>query len=181
MQSKSLHTSALILSAMLGCATIPSHAQTIGNGPYYATPSWDQTLAVNTRFIVLANMGGDAVLDRETGLVWERAPRGPSSSWSDASGYCVNLSKGGRQGWRLPTIQELASLIDPTQSPSVPSGAPLLPFQAFYWSASTQAGDTTRAWYALFNHGNIGTEAKSRNDGVFIPWCVRGGNGVDPQ
>jgi Protein of unknown function (DUF1566) len=181
MQCKSLHPSALILSAMLGCAMTPSHAQTFGNGPYYATPSWDQTLPVNTRFIVLANMGNEAVLDRETGLVWERVPRGPSSNWSDASGYCVNLSKGGRQGWRLPTIQELSSIIDPTRSPSVPSGAPLLPFQSFYWSATTKADDTSRAWFGLFSSGIVADEAKSRNDGVFIPWCVRGGQGVDPQ
>jgi hypothetical protein len=181
MQCKSIHPSAVILSAMLGCCVTPGHAQTFGNGPYYATPSWDQTLAVNTRFIVLANMNFDAVLDRETGLVWERSPRGPSSNWSDASGYCVGLSKGGRQGWRLPTIQELGSIIDPTQSPSVPSGAPLLPFQSFYWSATTQADDTSRAWFALFSNGLLATEVKSRNDGVFIPWCVRGAHGVDPQ
>ena len=30
-------------------------AQTTANGPYYATPSWDQTLPASTRFIVLSN------------------------------------------------------------------------------------------------------------------------------
>ena len=40
-----------------------------GIGPYYAMPSWDQTLPAATRFIVLTNMGSEAVLDRETGLV----------------------------------------------------------------------------------------------------------------
>src|SRR5713101_6294178 len=45
-------------------------AQTTANGPYYATPSWDQTLACTTlatcpRFIVLSNFNNQAVLDRE--------------------------------------------------------------------------------------------------------------------
>ena len=44
-------------------------AQTTANGPYYATPSWDQKLQCDTpatcpRFIVLANWNSEAVLDR---------------------------------------------------------------------------------------------------------------------
>ena len=51
-----------------------THAQTTAPGPYYATPSWDQQLPAATRFIVLSNWNSAAVLDRETGLVWERSP-----------------------------------------------------------------------------------------------------------
>ena len=35
-----------------------------GTGPYYATPSWDQKLPSDTRFIVLTNWNSEAVLDR---------------------------------------------------------------------------------------------------------------------
>ena len=59
---------------------------------YHATPSWDQTLPAATRFIVLSNFGGQAVLDRETGLVWERQItfRNISNrlSWTDAIRRC---------------------------------------------------------------------------------------------
>ena len=96
-----------------------THAQTTANGPYYATPSWDQTLPSATRFIVLSNFGGQAVLDRETGLVWERSPDTTELNWILASSSCNKRAIGGRKGWRLPGIQELASLIDP----SVPSPA----------------------------------------------------------
>jgi hypothetical protein len=56
-------------------------------GPYYATPSWDQTLPCTTitncpRFLVLPNMGNAAVLDKETGLVWEQSPNSSDFSWS---------------------------------------------------------------------------------------------------
>ena len=76
-----------MLRVILGCVAVgtlvlasgPAQAQTTANGPYYATPSWDQKLQCDTlttcpRFIVLSNWNSEAVLDRETGLVWERSP-----------------------------------------------------------------------------------------------------------
>jgi len=43
-----------ILSLVL-LAAVPALAQATAPGPYYATPSWDQTLPANTRFIGLLN------------------------------------------------------------------------------------------------------------------------------
>src|SRR5207302_9186480 len=88
------------------------------NGPYYATPSWDQQLQCDTtatcpRFIVLSNWSSEAVLDRETGLVWEQSPATTTNTWSNARFHCTSLTTGGRKGWRLPSVHELASLVDP--------------------------------------------------------------------
>jgi len=76
-----IRTSGLILAAMFAFATLPVGAATTATGPYYANPSWDQQLPASTRFIVLSNWvdtahpsGGAAVLDRETGLIWEQSP-----------------------------------------------------------------------------------------------------------
>src|SRR5437588_12028084 len=107
--------------------SVTASADTAANGPYYATPSWDQTLPSNTRFIVLANFGNAAVLDRETGLVWEQSPDNTEKTWVAARFACILKTVGSRKGWRLPTVQELASLIDPAVAfpgPTLPASHP---------------------------------------------------------
>jgi hypothetical protein len=176
---------------MVAFAASPANAQTTANGPYYATPSWDQQLPASTRFIVLSNWGGAAVLDRETGLVWEKSPSTTPLHWigplveGEAVTHCNQLTVGNRKGWRLPTVQELASLVDPTQSnPSLPLGHPFINVQSsFYWSATTFADDTSVAWGVFFSTGdvyNVGKGFRSFGFDCFV-WCVRGGQGVDPQ
>ena len=128
----------------------------------------------------------DMVLDKETGLVWERSPSTSAFPWSDptittAAMHCNKLTLGNRKGWRFPTIQELATLVDPTQSnPALPAGYPFINVQSgVYWSATTNADDTSFAWYVGFFFGNVDNVInKSASDFV---WCVRGGQGVDPQ
>ena len=161
------------------------NAQTVANGPYYATPSWDQTLPVATRFIVLSNFAGAAVLDRETGLVWEKSPDTPSTTWAVAQRSCNQKTVGGRKGWRLPTIQDLASLIDPTvplgPTLTLPIGHPFINVQSSpaYWSATSESqSPSTIAWDVLFSAGVVNITPKSASQPV---WCVRGGQGVDPQ
>ena len=191
MRHRLLYASGLLALATLVLAAA-ADAQTTAVGPYYATPSWDQTFACTTpatcpRFIVLSNFNSDAVLDRETGLVWEKAPGTvEKKSWIGASRHCATLSLGGRRGWRLPTLQELSSLLAPTQtSPMLPSGHPFILSAAFpsYFSTSEdsifQAG---QFWLLNFDNG----EVQSTRLNIFpveptTSWCVRGGLGAQKQ
>ena len=93
-------------------ATTFAQVSTTANGPYYATPSWDQKLTTN-RFVILANWNNEAVLDRETGVVWQRSPITFDNDLSYAAWTCHLASTGGRRGWRLPRAEELASLLEP--------------------------------------------------------------------
>jgi hypothetical protein len=165
---------------------VPATAQTVGAGPYYPTPSWDQKLQCDTqatcpRFIVLSNWNNEAVLDRETGLVWERAPDSTGLNWRDAHFHCMDLNAGGRGGWHLPTIQELRTVIDPSipfPGPSLPAGHPFNVQNAFFWSATTRGDVANFARGAVLFGGGVTSFDKGVTAQV---WCVRGGQGVDPQ
>ena len=56
-----------------------------------------------------------------TGLVWERTATGGPATWVVARVVCLGKTVGGRKAWRLPSVHELADLIDATQSiPTLP-------------------------------------------------------------
>jgi len=174
------------LGLLAGVALTAGPAQAVDAvGPYYALPSWDRKMAPANRFVVLTNWNSEAVLDKETGLVWERSPLTTDVSWSGALSYCINKKVGERKGWRLPSIPELASLIDPTQSdPSLPAGHPFLGVRTvqndFYWSATTMvavpAGSPSHSWTVRFLDGNVFDNDKVAPNPA---WCVRGGMNAD--
>ena len=148
--------------------------------------SWDKKIPGVTRFKLV--LDGEGVLDRETGLVWQKhlcttyAPPGTcESNWSTACHYCYNMEMGGLKGWRLPTIEELASLVDPTQSnPSLPKNHPFNYVRPEgYWSSTTDAGSTSSAWTVFFSYGAVGTTVKEYDQPYCYVWCVRGGYGHD--
>jgi hypothetical protein len=115
----------------------------------------------------------DVVLDKETGLVWARDGNlGGQKIWQDAMDYSLDVTLGNRKGWRLPAIQELQSLVDPSQSnPALPSGHPFTSVQSYYWS-STPDSDNERAYQMNSTDSSVVTELKT-NDGYI--WLVRGG------
>ena len=121
MNRRRVATTLCIALTLVLCRVRCADAQAVSAGPYYATPSWDQKLLSSTRFVVLSNWNSEAVLDRETGLVWEKAPGAPDYAnqlnWSIAHYVCTAIKAvGNRREWRLPTVQELASLLDPAST-----------------------------------------------------------------
>ena len=88
--------------------------------------NWDKKLPSVSRFTILSAFGGAAVRDDETGLVWEKTLETNQVSWADARAACADKDVGGRKGWRLPSIFELASLMDlsMTTGPTLPLDHP---------------------------------------------------------
>ena len=190
MKSKSL-----LLTIGFVLATGHAAAQTTAVGPYYATPSWDQTMPATTRFVILSNFDGNAVLDRETGLVWQRALSATPQIFSVAASSCAKLVLGNRLGWHLPSHAELTSLFDPSAltAPFLPVGHPFTGFTSsrfLVWS-NTKTSDTANIGgtdytsHAAVSVDRIPTPTfapfVSANDGGvqanFL--CVRGGPGPD--
>jgi hypothetical protein len=158
-------------------------------GPYLATPAWDQTLATNVRFVILTNLNGDAVLDRETGLVWARQSAFARNSfemfWDDAQDACHNQVIAGRGGWRLPTAAEFQTLIDFTipetpNQPRLPAGHPfLLPSAQFvpdYWTSEISDIDDGEVFFVKIVPGTVNRYAAvfTSLDATKAALCVRG-------
>jgi hypothetical protein len=143
------------------------------------TQNWDKKLPSASRFTILSAFGGAAVRDDETGLVWEKTLETKEVSWIDARAACADKDVGGRKGWRLPSISELASLVDPsmTTGNTLPLGHPFTNVQLdVYWSATTVAGTPNSAWLVFFDTGKVLNGFKTI---TFHAWCVRGGMNAD--
>jgi len=143
-------------------------------------PAWSQKLSADKRFVLVFD--GAAVLDKETGLVWEQSPSTSSFNWWEAQYQCFTSTVGGRAGWHLPTIQELMSLVDNTQNnPALPAGHSFSNVQMLvYWVGTALASDSSFAYLVYMPAGIVAHNTKLAS-GFQGAWCVRGGQGVDSQ
>jgi len=139
---------------------------------------WSRQFVSAARFKLLEDFDYEAALDRETRLVWEIQPLGSTTGWQGARNHCLGKEVGGRLGWRLPTIEELASLVDPDElAPALPAGHPFLGvLDGLYWSATNFSGNPFFARVVNFELG--GTSSWSKVDTAWVR-CVRGGSAYD--
>ena len=56
--------------------------------------------------------GDGTITDTSTGLMWEKSTDKNTYNWIQAIAYCDNLTLGGHSDWRLPTRNELQSLVN---------------------------------------------------------------------
>jgi uncharacterized protein DUF1566 len=144
--------------------------------------------------------GDGTVSDLDTGLMWEQGVSGPGTclycvvsarSWPEAMGDWVSQVNGpiidtgsneqglgGYSDWRIPTVEELRSLLDPSQPLCGDGGACSDPIFAGndgrFWTASTSNADPTAAEAVFFDDGSDGFQPK----GDLL--MVRAVRGFDP-
>ena len=122
----------------------------------------------------------DLVLDKETGLIWTRNAYvlGEVQIWINAMEFCYDLELGNLKGWRLATIEELLSLVDPRQANqpggALPIGHPFIN-TGLIWSSTTYESNSSEAWWIYFHVAT--TVHSNKLDQQLGAWCVQGGKG----
>lgn len=166
-----LTSAALLLSLLLSVA--PGQAAPGKPAPPLAGASQPVAAAKTSPYI--DNKNG-TVSDKAHGLMWKKCSEGQSwrkagnscdgkaagISWDDALNQVEILNAGsgfaGFKDWRLPTIKELATLVEYDR----PSPIDLRVFPAtpslWYWSSTPYQRQATRAWFVAFGSGDISIE-----------------------
>jgi hypothetical protein len=155
----------------------------------HTSPIWDISLdgyatsvpwvdvRTNTRFAIWTlgspNLADDLIFDKETGLTWTRSAGvlGGSKAWLDAMTSARAVTLGNRMGWRLPSVEELSSLIDSRFSnPALPAGHPFTNIQTAdsYWTRTDY--DPNVAWGCNFGMPGVVPIGKGL---LKFAWAVR--------
>jgi len=115
---------------------------------------------------------GSVVVDKKLGLMWQdnSAAKSVEKKWKSAKKYCQNLTLAGHSDWRLPSYDELLSIVDYDRYKSA-----IMPsFQNVdfrdYWSSSQYVSNAKDAWRVDFRYGV--TYNFSKSDESYVR-CVR--------
>jgi hypothetical protein len=114
------------------------------------------------------------VYDTKTKLTWQQSISATQYTWDGAKTYCTGVgSTLGGIGWHLPTVKDLLTIVDRSQSnPAIDSVAfPSTPASQF-WAMTPIAGGSGYAWYVNFADGYAGNRNPIPTT-LFYARCVR--------
>lgn len=177
MKTKAIYAAAALSSAILFGTPTTASAQ--------ADDAQDRLISDgSSRYENLREFDFDAALDRETGLIWDRNPNPALVTWDFAQHHCWERLAGRRGGWRLPTVEELTSLLDynfgePGGYPGQLALAPGHPFDNLdpnlrYWTSTTHpsSADDFRKVLVQLTDGDV-DDAPRYGSALGIAFCVR--------
>jgi hypothetical protein len=90
----------------------------------------------------------DIAYVRVGNLEWQSDISPKKMTWQEAKDYAASL--GG--GWRLPTREELLTLVDDTKYNPACSVFPDCPSD-WFWTSTPWAGSSSFAWFVYFTNG----------------------------
>ena len=125
-------------------------------------------------FLMVAGVltAGEMARDDRTGLVWQdnRFAASERVTWKEAEKLCSELRLGAYSDWRIPTIEELLSIVDYKKyDPAILDGFSVAEAR-YYWSSTQYMGDPDKVWGVNFKDGSSDGNGKSYDRRVR---CVR--------
>jgi hypothetical protein len=116
--------------------------------------------------------GNGTVTDTKTKLMWQKITES-AMNYESAVAYCKNLTIAGHADWRLPTKNEMMSLVDINFSkPVIDIGTFPDSISFGYWTSTPSAEDPDDIVFINFVSGKPGNADKS--DTYYVR-AVRGG------
>ncbi len=102
-------------------------------------------------------------------LCWQKSAKPESAkNWQDASDYCANLELGKKDDWRLPTLNELKSIVKENAPEEVTIDETFFTDTKlnYYWTSSEYPKTRGTHWYVYFKTGydGIAQDFKSSYD-----------------
>ncbi len=106
------------------------------------------------------------VIDHATGLMWHQSGSFKNMSWKRAKKWVIELNEKGYAGfsdWRLPTLEETVSLLEPEKNGNQFIDPAFDKTQSSIWTCDSNVSSASlsldRAWSVNFNYSLV-----SRND-----------------
>lgn len=128
-----------------------------------------RTVKENTKY---ADWGDGTITAKNTGLMWQKQDDGKERNWDNAIAYCKGLRLAGHRDWRLPSIEELKSLIEMGNNPTIDTEYFPGTKSSYYWSSTANSLTTSYAWNVYFGNGFAATYYKTD---LYYARCVRPG------
>jgi len=104
--------------------------------------------------------GDGTITDHCTNLLWQKGTSDTHPTWDEAPAFCSSLNLGTLSGWRVPTIQELFTIVNYNTTtgifsfPQFDFGQSLYPGGLYLWSSS-DSNISGHAWQIQFTNGNV--------------------------
>jgi hypothetical protein len=121
------------------------------------------------------SVGADSTSDSMTGLEWQTTELDDSDlGWEEALAYCEALSHADKTDWRLPSIKELATLVDEAavSAPVVDAASFGVSLALRYWS-STPNSAGPNAGFAFALETSFGSSPVRAMTDLAAARCVR--------
>ncbi|MHC4140282.1 MAG: Lcl C-terminal domain-containing protein, partial [Planctomycetota bacterium] len=100
--------------------------------------------------------GDKVVIDHATGLMWHQPGSDENIEWEDAQKWVRDLNSRGYSGyrdWRLPTVDEAASLLAPGKSNGLYIDPVFNNYQEWIWTGDEYGSEG--AWGVYFGGGLV--------------------------
>ena len=124
----------------------------------FSCPAWKIAGLFKPEYETQSINGVNVVIEHNTGLMWQQAGSAERMEYTEAQNYIMLLNRqryAGFADWRLPTMEEWMSLMEPIRMSGGLYIDPVFETKSdgFYWSADKSSSES--AWFVDFDYGYV--------------------------